>query len=133
MLKKRVYFSLLFFGPLNGFKVQKAQLSFVGGSVSRGMTAQPVWGHAAWAAGLLPCQGARFLPNHLEKLLFFFIFWFGFYWHVPSSFLTVSNHTGTDEVWRDQLEPSHDSCLMNPGISASCPMLSSDPNSPCLY
>lgn len=79
-----------------------------------------------------PLAGTRSLPTHLAKLLFIFIFCFGFYWHFLSSLLTVSNRIGTDEVREDQLEPPHYSCLSNSGVSVSCPLLPSDPSSPCL-
>ena len=77
-----------------------------------------------------PAKGPDPCPPIWRKLLF--IFCFGFHWHFLSSFLTVSNQIGTSEAWEDQLEPSLYSCLLNSGSSASCPILSSDPNSPCL-
>ena len=89
------------------------------------------WGQVPRAAGLCPCQEARSLPTHLESLLF--IFCFGFHWHFLSCFETVSNQTGTEEAWVDQLEPSHYCCLSDSGISTSCPILSSDPSSLCLF
>ena len=93
--------------------------------------AQLVWGQVPGAAGLCPCQEARSLPTHLESLLF--IFCFGFHWHFLSCFETVSNQIGTEEAWVDQLEPSHYCCLSDSGISTSCPILSSDPSSRCLF
>lgn len=80
---------------------------------------------------LLP--GSRSLPTLLAKLVFIFIFCYGFYWHFLTSLLTVSNQIGTDEAWEDQLEPSHYSCPSNSRVSVSCPILSSDPSSPCFY